>query len=167
MQNKKTLYILLGVILLGILGGGAFFIASQNAQKQEEVTVEDEDTTIPTLAPEDIGLEVQVSDDGRYVTIVVNKASDIKHLEWEVSYDADIPASERIGGDFEDKVTQSFGGEAELTGSATFKSKPKELGTCSSGKCRFDTGIENIVVVLKVTKDDGKVYSVEYKQAEI
>lgn len=166
-MNKKTLYILIAVVVAGIVGGGVFFVASNNSQKEEVVTEDSEENVVQTMSPEEIGLEIEVSDDAHYVTIVVNKATGIKHLEWEVSYDADIPPAERIGGDFEDKVTQSFGGEADLSGDSTFESKPKELGTCSSGRCRFDTGIENLKIVLKVTKEDGKIYSVEASKKSI
>ena len=37
----------------------------------------------------------------------------------------------------------------------------REFGTCSSGKCRYDTVVSPIKVALKITKADGKVYQSE------
>ena len=56
-------------------------------------------------------------------------------------------------------MQEQFGGEEEVD-SSTFESPFRELGTCSSGRCRYDTGITEIKLEINLTKKDGKVFQV-------
>lgn len=158
MKDKKTLLIA-GVIALLILIGGSFFVLSNRSGEPED-NVRTNRREIPKIDPEELGLEIVPSADKRFVTFTMSKLDDIKALEWEFTYDADNPEPGE-GGD--DRITQGFGGEAEIaSGEDSFESERRELGTCSTGgKCRFDTGIETINLIVKITKNDGKVYQSE------
>ena len=81
----------------------------------------------------------------------------IKHVEYEITYDADSkdPESKKDGV----KVSRGFNDEKDITDdSAKFSSKEYFLGTCSSGTCISDTGVTSIKTTVKITKTDGKVY---------
>lgn len=158
MKNKNLIIGVIVAILL-LLVGGFFFLSKKSTQKTADTTTTQEQ--VLAMKPEDIGLEIQARTDKKAVRFVANKLDGVKNLSWEFFYDADIPVAERAEGADEGKVTQSFVGETELNGDSSYTSEYRELGTCSSGRCRYDTGVESVKLLLKVTKEDGKVYQVE------
>jgi hypothetical protein len=124
---------------------------------------QDETTPVVKMNPEEIGLTLDAPQ-GKYFQLTVSKLEGIEKLDWEFSYDADVakdpdfPAADTEG----QKIGQSFEGhatKADFTGD-TYTSLKRELGSCSKNICRFDTGIEKIDLVMKVTKSDGKVYQI-------
>ena len=60
---------------------------------------------VQTLQPQDIGLKMQLTSDKKKVKVIVEKASDIKSVEYEITYEADVPASEKLEGG-EDRVAR-------------------------------------------------------------
>lgn len=159
-MNKKLALIGGAIVLLLLLGGGYFVMNSGKSADQTPTPALD--TTIGTLSPEDIGLELVPSSDKKKIKIVVAKAEDIKELEYEVTYEADIPASEKLEGAEGERTERGFGGEEVIkSGQTKFESKFLDLGSCSKNVCRYDTGVEEINIIMKVTKRDGKIYQVE------
>lgn len=158
-KNKKLLIGIVVVVLLVVAGIGIFFLSGRSEEPEEEVGIAAEN--LPKMDPQEIGLEIVPSSDQRYIQFKVTKLDGIKHLEWEFTYDADAPAD--LGNGEGGRVTQGFGGEADIdSGESEYTSEKRELGTCSTGgKCRFDTGIEKVDLIIKVTKTDGKVFQVE------
>lgn len=161
MKNKNLLIVGIVVLVLALAGGYYFFVA-QKSSTEEELTPSEQDASVPKLSPEDIGLEMEASADSRKVKFAITKASDIKHLEYELSWDADIPKDLQLDGAEEDqKITRAKTGEADIEGEETYETEFLDLGTCSSGTCKYDTGVEKVSLILKITKSDGKVYQVE------
>jgi len=157
-KNKRILIGIVVAVLLIIAGGGIFFLAGRSEEPEKVVNIAREN--LPKMDPREIGLEIIPSSDKRYIQFKVTKLTGIKNLEWEFTYDADTPSD--LGDGQGGRVTQGFGGEADIKGDSEYTSEKRELGTCSTGgKCRFDTGIEKVELVIKVTKTDGKVYQVE------
>jgi hypothetical protein len=159
-MNRNVLMGVAVLVILLLVGGGAYFLANRNAEPEDDAGFVEEQ--LPKMDPKELGLAIIPSSDKRYIQFKVTKSQGIKHLEWEFTYDADATETgdgEGGGG----RVTQGFGGEADITSeNKEFVSEKRELGTCSTGgKCRFDTGIETIKLILKVTKADGKVYQAE------
>ena len=152
--------IVAAVLVVLVVGGLLFANSKKSAAPQTDTT---QGTPIQKLKPEDIGLKIILRDDNKAVKFTIDKTNDIKHIAWEFSYDADVPKTT----DSEDvapgsKVTQGWDGEQDITDQGTpFTSQFRELGTCSSGHCRYDTGIQEVKMTLKVTKNDGKVYQVD------
>jgi hypothetical protein len=160
-MNRNLIFGIVVVVLLLLVGGGVFMLSNRNEEPEDEGIVEE---VLPKIDAKDLGLQIIPSSDKRYIQFTVMKVKDLKHLEWEFTYDADAPDT----GDGESgRVTQGFGGEADIDSSASeYTSDKRELGTCSTGgKCRFDTGIEKVDLILKVTKKDGKVYQAEASQS--
>ena len=157
MDKKVVIGVVIAVAVL-LIGGGFFFLSSRNATPEDETSFEEE--VLPKIDAEDLGVEIIPSTDMKYIQFKLTKLDGIKHIEWEFTYDAVAPDTGDGGGGM---VTQGFGGEADIDASqAEFVSEKRELGTCSTGgKCRFDTGIEIINLIIKVTKDDGKVYQAD------
>lgn len=157
-MDKKVLIAIVAVVVLLLIGGGFFFLSSRNNEPEEKKGFIQEE--LPKISAEDLGVEIIPSDDLKYIQFSVANLDDITHLEWEFTYDAIAPDTGDGGGGL---VTQGFGGESDIDSSESeFVSEKRELGTCSTGgKCRFDTGIERVDLILKVTKKDGKVYQAD------
>lgn len=158
--KNKPLLIGVVVLVLLVLGGG-FYVLSSNKKAAAPVDTS-QDQAILDMKPDEIGLSMALTPDNKKVKFKADKLDGVAHLEWEFSYDADIPADSADGGSTDGgKVTQSFGGETDVHGSS-YESVFRELGTCSTGgKCRYDTGIDKVDILIKVTKSDGKIYQVK------
>ena len=146
-MNKK---IIAGVILLILLlAGGYYVIAGRNASnapKDEEQAV---DKGILELAPEDIGLELEALNNNQQIVFTITKPEGIKAIEYELTYVAEDEQPRGVIGEIED-----------ITGD-TIESKPLDLGSCSSGVCKYDKGVKSVELLLKITKDDNKDYQVK------
>jgi hypothetical protein len=158
-MNKKVGIIIGVVVILLLLGGGGYMMMGKKASP---VTPAGEgNQEVQTLKPEDIGLKVAMTVPNKKVKVIVGNVSDIKSLEYEVTYDADVPAAEKLEGG-EDRVSRGFSDQAEIkSGQSSYESKEFDLGSCSKNVCRYDTGITEIKVLMKVTKRDGSLYQVE------
>lgn len=142
-MNKKLL--LLGVLIIGIIVGGIFVFS--NKSENETSTPEFAEETFPTIPAKDIGLSLKPGRDSQRVVMEVTKTKDIKSLDYELSYTAkgDIPRG-------------ALGTVPVIEGKTV--TKELYLGTCSD-VCHPDAGIEDIKIVVKITKTDGKVYQAE------
>lgn len=154
MKHKN--FIILGVVFLLILFVGGYFLLGNKTQpklKEETRSVEEE---VITLKPEEIGLQIMASANKKQVKFIINKLNGIQSIEYELSYEADA-----VSGD-EQRISRGIAGEDVIKpGMKKYESKFLDLGSCSSGTCRYDTGVESVNLLLKLTKDDGKVYQVE------
>jgi hypothetical protein len=160
-MDKKILIIVAVVVLL-LIGGGEYLVMSK--QGPTPTPAPGQGQVIGKLSPDEIGLKMVLSPDKKKLQIVVSKANDIKSLDYEVTYDADIPASEQVEGEGgETRTTRGFSGDASLNGDNKYESKFFDLGSCSRNVCKYDTGVTEISVLMKVTKSDGKIYQVEDK----
>lgn len=155
MKNKKVLIITSVIVILVVVLGGIFFFTSQNSSQQQsaipDTTSED---VFPTIMPSDIGLLFTATPDKRNVVLTIEKANDIEHIDYEITYNAMSEGS---------SVQQGLNGEVKKDQIKNGQIEVKRiLGTCSTGgKCRYDEGVTEAQIVLKITKTNGKTYQVE------
>jgi len=166
LQNQKLLIVAIVVLVLLIIGGGVGFLAMKNnASPTVDQTADsgDQEQTIGTMQPSDIGLQMVLRDDDKAIKFIANKLDGIKTLEWNFTYQADIPVEDQSADNAGNKVTQEFGSDnpVNVQGKSSYDSVFRELGTCSSGHCRYDTGITSVDLIMKVTKTDGSVYQIK------
>jgi len=156
-MNKKL--IIGGVILLVVvLLGGFFFLSNRNNQADEVEEVAEFEEEYPELDPSEIGLEIIPSSDNRRIKLVLNNASDVESIEFDIIYEADSNVGVEDGGT--GRKEEVFFDELEVNGQSPFETKFYDLATCSSGRCVYHTGVELIQVIMKVTKTDGSNYQV-------
>lgn len=152
MQNKNVFIAVGVVILLIVVGGGYYFFSSSSKKLETKVSQEDqqEEVIVPTLSPKDVGLTFVARSDKKAVKFSLTEASDIKSIDYEISYTAkgDIPRG--AIGHLDVKPTDK-----------KVETNYIDLGTCSSGKCKYDEGVESVKLILKIAKNDDKSYSVE------
>lgn len=153
MKQKK--FIILGIFFLLILVVGGYFLLGNKSQQEPEETRSVEEEVI-NLKPEDIGLKIVSSANKKQVKFIIDKLNGIQSIEYELFYEAD-----GVSGD-EQRISRGIAGEDVIQpGMKKYESKFLDLGSCSSGTCRYDTGVESVNLLLKLTKGDGKVYQVE------
>lgn len=154
MQNKK---LLIGVIILAvvIIGGiGAYVVLGMNSgggkvdENGEESLV---DESAKTVTADEIGLTLTPTQNNQVLMMEITKLDGIKSIDYEVSYDA-LENGE--------VVPRGAIGFIELAGESTIERKI-DLGTCSRNICKYDKGVENVKVVLRINYADGTTGALE------
>lgn len=159
MLKNRNIQIALGVVLLVLVGlGGFYFFANRSAEEPEEQASE---TLVKTISPEEIGLTMEATPDKKKIKFSIAKAEGIESIEYEMVYEADSTAQEKSEGG-EPRVQRGITGEADVpSGASNYESEELDLGSCSRNVCRYDTGVTQVDMTLKLTKDDGNIYNVE------
>ncbi len=153
LKDKKLLTILGVVLAVVLIGGGLFFFMSKNSSGSDEVSDELVDNSnLPELSPEDIGMVVTLRDDNKALMFELTKANDIEKVEYTIEYEAQTE---------EGVANQGIFGEMNIGKDSRKDTDYREFGTCSAGKCRYDNVISDVTINLKVTKKDGKEYKVK------
>ena len=144
MNKKLVTFLIVGLFIL--IGGGLLVMSGSKKAEPvvEQAPVEEQ---ISTIKPEDIGLSLTASNDGRKVILEVKNTKGLAGLDYELSYTSkgDIPRG--VIGHIDIKV----------------EGKPVKqeiiLGTCSD-VCHYDEDVSDIKLILKVAKTDGTVSQV-------
>lgn len=158
MKTRKTAIIALALVVLVLVGAGVYILSTR---KNTDLPIGQAIEVIPSIQPEEIGLELAIKSDKKYVKFTINKPDGIEKVDYEIVYDAVAPDDGEGGGG---KITQSLTGSLAKkdTKNGKLGIEYRELGTCSTGgKCRFDQGVESVKVILKVTKEGNKVFQTE------
>ena len=154
MKNKQAL-IGVGVALLVLVIGGYFVFSPKKASAPQDTGPKvTEEKSILTLSPEEIGLELSTINNNQKVVFKIDKPEDIKTIEYELTWGAKV--EDKSSGSILDVVHgDQSNGPIEING------KPYKaeivMGSCSD-VCHYDKGINDIKIILKVAKTDGKLY---------
>lgn len=151
MKRDKLIIIAGGVLLIFLIIGGYYFFLAKKPYPQVSTPVpEQAEEVISTISPNDLGLTFVARNDGKAVKFEITNAKDIEMVDYEISYltEGEIPRG-------------VIGNITKKEGEETIAIDYEVLGSCSSGKCKYDTGVNSVKLVLKITKTDGKVYQAE------
>lgn len=135
------------VVLIVLVLVGLVFISGRSANKTDQNTnATPTEIPIPTISAESIGLTLALGRAGQTVIVTVDNPEGITAIEYELSYlaEGDLP--------------RGAIGELDVTKKPV--RKEITLGTCSD-VCHYDKNVTDIKIILKVTKEDGKVYQAE------
>lgn len=166
LKNKTFIIAIVAVVIVLLLGVGGFMFVNHNlTQGQSDDQTQNLDVDAIKLKPEDIGLKLVASPNKKQVKFIINKTEGITKIEYELSYKANSAGS----ADSEDgeegapaQINRGVAGDATITSPGKpYESDFLDLGSCSSGTCRYDTGVTSVHLLLKLTKTDGKLYQVE------
>ena len=92
---------------------------------------------------------------------MIDKLVGMKAVSYELTYQADPSIQEQADG-AEERVQRGVVGEAKFKpGERNYSSPWLDLGSCSKNVCKYDAGVKSVNLVLKITKDNGKVYQAE------
>lgn len=150
MHGKKLYLVIAAAVALAVVVAGGLIVLSQRATTQAPVAQTQQQ--VLTLSPEAVGLEIAFRADKKAMKFTLSKASDIKAVEYEISYTKEIKG---------EQVPDGLIGDVDINpGDSTVGIGFREFGTCSSGVCRYDTVVSPVMLTLKITKTDNKVYQV-------
>lgn len=158
LHNTKVLIGIAVVVFLLLIGSGIFFLYQANKPQGPQIDQAQQQTVFPTIMPQDLGLVFEAKTDKKYVRFTINKAQDITHVTYDISYDAVSPDDDGA------LVSQGLNGEIKQQDIKDGKAGIdwRILGTCSTGgKCRFDQGVKQVHLLLKLTKTGGMIYQAE------
>lgn len=148
MKDKRVLIGIVALIIL-LLAGGAYFVMSRNAASTDEDQFGSVEEELPSLSSEEVGLEMEALRGNQQVVFSLTKTDGITAVEYELTYFAEDGQQRAVIGSID---------KADIGDSV--QSKPLDLGSCSSGVCKYDKGVKEVDLLLKVTKD-GKDYQVK------
>jgi hypothetical protein len=161
LKKNKTLIIILVVIIIVIIGAGSYFFIAGSSNSKSSQTIPVEDNTVQTISPSAIGFKLEASSDDKKVRFVINNASNIQEIEYELIYTANSTAEELSEGAQATVQRGITGQENVKPGTSTYQSSWLVLGSESANIVRYDTGVKGVSITLKITNTDGKVYQVQ------
>lgn len=140
---KKLLPLIL-LILGGVVLVGAFLFV-RSGKKDASTQGEEKSALIPSNKMPTISLSK--SDDGHYLNLKVDKLGllSANTLDYEILYE--VPGKEQ---------PQGTGSSVQISGKTSFELEIL-LGTESSGKFRYDEGVEKGILTLKFRDEKGKL----------
>lgn len=144
---SKNLSIALVVLVgLGIITGAFWFftrpsgLPQENQEQKEEAVLEQlplEERPYTSLTPRADGHELRL--------VVTKLPAGAKSMEYELVYQVESGITQGVPGNVKD-IAGKKSIERDLL-----------LGTCSSGKCRYDGGVEDGTFTLRFRNDKGKL----------
>ena len=149
MKTKLSLIaVAIGLILVFFLG---FRMLSSNSKEEEEISPTPT-VVLPTITDEVKVTLKPINQNREVVLSIVNIPSDIKIVEYEMSYETGKGLLKGVNGRIKLK------GEREI-------SREIKLGTCSSGKCVYDEGVTSINLSLRFSdaNNASSIFQKEYQ----
>jgi hypothetical protein len=158
MFKQRNVQIATGVIAVLLLISGFLLFGNKSKSAPEPVI---EDQSVQAISAEELGLTLEAKPDGKAVKFKIAKLDGIKAVEYELVYEADSTAAEIAEGG-EPRVQRGITGDTNVnSGENSYESEWLDLGSCSRNVCRYDTGVEEVSLTLKLTKSDNKIYQAE------
>ncbi len=155
MKNlQKNKIVLIGIIVILVLGVSGFIFMQSRSSATPETVIE-EVSNVKPLKPEDIGLELSITQDNKIIQLVASKIDGISSIEYDVSYDAEVSED---GQDF--VATRGVTGTLDTNGKSEV-SKDIDLGTCSRNVCKYDKVVSEITFNIRVNFANGEVGGIE------
>jgi len=161
LHNTKVLIGIAVAVFVILIGAGVFFLYQANRDQSPQIDQAEQQTVFPTITPQNLGLNFVAKPGNQYVKFTIDKAQDITHVSYIISYDAIATADEGGDGGI---VSQGLNGEIgqNQIKNGKIDSDWRILGTCSTGgKCRFDQGVKEVHLLLKITKTGGEIFQAE------
>ena len=147
-STKKYLPFIGLLVLVIVFLGGVFVIRKIN---QPVVSNIEEEESVPDLTEDQWPVVALIpGSDGHTLTLKVMdiKVKDAKSMDYELLYKAD---------NGQGLVTQGVPGSIQLNGQTTIERSDILLGSESSGKKRYDKGVENGTLTLRFRNGSGKL----------
>lgn len=154
-MKKSNMFLILGGIglLLVVFGGIFFVLKGKKSESSQTSSVTQKKKAAKEVSPETIGLTLTPISNNQKIRLTITKVEGITNFEYELSYDA-IENGEA--------VPRGAIGELTVNGGKPV-SHDVDLGTCSSGTCKYDKGVKEVMVVIRINYTNGETGVTESK----
>ncbi len=152
-MNKKVLIISGIVLLVLVVLGGVLLFVNNNASDPEDSPNPFNENLIE-MSAEDVGLTLSSQQNNQQIVMEITKLDEVDSFEYELSYDA------VENGEVVSRGTFGSGPNPDEKGSSIIK-RVMDLGTCSAGKCKYDKGVGEVVLSLRINLKNGEVGIIE------
>lgn len=154
MKNSNIMMIVGAVAVLLVIFGGLFLVLKgKKAENSETTPSASKKKAAKEVTPEEIGLQLTPISNNQKIRIQIDKVEGITNFEYELSYDAQENG---------ESVPRGAIGELIVEGTKPV-SHDVDLGTCSSGTCKYDKGVKEVSVVIRINYTSGEVGVAESK----
>ena len=131
------------LVFIAVLVSGIWILNRINRPKEEIKIIPTPSVALPTISS-DIKVDLTAENNNRVVILKISAIpKDIVSVEYELTY---ITGS---------GLPRGVLGKISLSGETEIERKDIVLGTCSSGKCVYDTGVTSIDLSLKFNSPTG------------
>ncbi|MBI2033140.1 MAG: hypothetical protein HYT10_01600 [Candidatus Levybacteria bacterium] len=155
-DKKVVIAVAVGAVL--VLAGLVYYFFGGNPPEKDQAQKAEQEQIVQTLTTEDLGLKFTSRNDTKAVKFEITNIKDISNVEYTIEYTRE----ETTGEDKGQQVPEAlYGNIAVKPGDTKIATDFRDLGTCSSGVCRYHKVVSPLKLVLKITKKDGKVYQAE------
>lgn len=156
-KNKGLLAGIVAVILVIGIAGYIFISGGGNDGPDIPTTAEE---NVVEMQASDIGLALTPINNGQEVEVTITKLDNVTSIEGSLEYEA-LEGDEMVSRGAlvtisEEEVKEAKSGSGEITREIT-------IGTCSSGKCKYDKGVEEVTAQLRVNLTSGEVGAITEK----
>lgn len=136
------------ILTLGLIGGAFMFLRGSTKAPVQQVEQDEDSSTLKTLSVEESPyVSLTPSADGHNFHLLITKVpSSASSLEYEMVYSVASGVTQGVPGTIKDLSSSTI--ERDLL-----------LGTCSSGKCRYDEGVKDGTFTVRLRDSKGKLIS--------
>lgn len=159
LKNKLVLIGIIVIVVLGVLGGGAFYLLKGDSS-EAPLYQDSTDINVKPITADEIGLILTPTSNGKQIKLEITKLTGIDSIEYDVSYDAEVTDEGQTA-----IVSRGVSGSPLKVGSDSKMSRVLDLGTCSRNVCKYDKVVGEVTFTIRVNYKDGTVGGVEEKVA--
>lgn len=142
---KNKFVLIGGAVVLIVLIAVYFLVFGKSKDKTEtQIPTTAEEEAI-TMQPEDIGLTLSASPGNKEVIMKISDVSKFSSFEYEMNYDAVVNG---------ETVARGAIGSGEVDGDTPI-TRSITIGTCSSGKCKYDSGVTKVSFLIRLNLKTG------------
>lgn len=149
---KKSLFIIIPLVLLIVVGGLVFAQKISNKSTKTAPTPTPEETNVEKIPTDSLIVVFTPRDDKKAFTLTVKNLKDkgYKQFEYEISYDA------QSAEDPTQIITQGSASKEPVQVTNQDFTREILLGTCSKNVCKYDQGVNLVKVTLRLTTTNNK-----------
>lgn len=141
-MDKKNIILIIVAILM-ILGGLSFIALKSMTKHEAPVEIPTPTVALPTVS-ESIKVDLSAKSNNKIVDLKIDGVSpDVETIEYELTYTTGTG------------LPRGVLGKIKTEGKNKVLRSDIDLGTCSRGKCVYDTGVTSINLSLKFNSTSG------------
>jgi hypothetical protein len=149
---KNKLVLIGGAIVLIVLLVVSFLVFGKTKSTTQTQTTPTAEEQAITMKPEDIGLVLSASPGNKEVVMKISDLSKFSSFEYEMNYDAVVNG---------ETVPRGAIGSGDVKSGDTSITRNITIGTCSSGKCKYDLGVKKVAFLIRLNLKTGKTAVVQ------